>query len=243
LDAARTSEEHHDEIVFLTNQVVYQIFDLHMSITQIETAEDLAKLFPRLESIDNSISVLKIKGGNSNTVLALNDIKNSLGKLVVELFELRKQLGLNEDLGEKGGMRAFIHTIENDLTDAGLNALLVDVLQIRRREKDVFLRGHIQSRENLQNVMNLFLIKLAQNNKITEQLRSKTKLGIKQYYEVFLKTQRINTKVKAKTNEILVITNKLLKYSSQLMQEQQHRMRVNTQYQRNLLNNISVSLF
>jgi signal transduction histidine kinase len=243
LDAARTSEEHHDEIVYMTNQVVYQIFDLHMSITQIETAEDLAKLFPRLKGIDSSITVLKKKGGNTKTVLALNDIKNRVGKLVVELFELRKQLGLNEDLGEKGGMRSLIHAIENDLTDAGLNKLLIEVLQIRRREKDVFLRGHIHSREKLQNAMNLFLIKLAQNSEITEQLRKKTHLGITQYYEVFLKTQRINTKVKDKTNEILVVTNKLLNYSSQLMQEQQRRMRINTQYQRDLLNNISISLF
>jgi signal transduction histidine kinase len=242
LDAARTSEEHHDEIVYMTNQIVYQIFDLHMSITQIETAEDLAKLFPRLENIDNSIDVLKKKGGNSKTVLAINKIKNRLGKLVVELFELRKQLGLNEDLGKKGGMRSIIHEIEQDLTEAGLNELLVDILQIRRREKDVFLRGHKPSREKLQSAMDLFVIKLAQNSKITKQLRSKIQLGISKYYEVFLSSQRVDTKVKEKTSEILLVTNKLLNYSSQLMQEQQRRMRINTQYQRNLLNNISISL-
>ncbi|MBF0194046.1 MAG: HAMP domain-containing protein [Magnetococcales bacterium] len=243
LDAARTAEEHHDEVVFLTNQVVYKIFDLHMSITHIETAEDLAKLFPRLDNIDNSILILKKKGGNSKTVIALNEMKNRLGTLVVELFELRKQLGLNEDLGEQGGMRSVIHKIENDLTDAGLVDLLVEVLQIRRREKDVFLRGHKQSREKLQYAMDQFQIKLAKNTEISDELRSKTSLNISKYYEVFLKTQTINSKIQKKTNEILLVTNKLLKYSSRLMREQQRRMLINKQDQRTLLNNISISIF
>jgi len=50
-------------------------------------------------------------------------------------------MGLNEEEGLKGELRAAVHAVETKLKEANLDALTVKMLMMRRHEKDFMLRG------------------------------------------------------------------------------------------------------
>ncbi|MFB9263669.1 methyl-accepting chemotaxis protein [Bradyrhizobium erythrophlei] len=58
----------------------------------------------------------------------------------VALVEQKRQLGLNENSGLEGRLRASVHTIEAKVEQLHEQALLISMLTMRRHEKDFMLR-------------------------------------------------------------------------------------------------------
>ena len=53
-----------------------------------------------------------------------------------------QQLGLDEESGLQGSLRAAVHSVETKLAEANQDALTVKMLMMRRHEKDFMLRGN-----------------------------------------------------------------------------------------------------
>ncbi|MBF0358642.1 MAG: HAMP domain-containing protein [Magnetococcales bacterium] len=242
LSSAQKVEEHHDEIIYATNKVIYQIVDLHLSVIKFKSNPELSKLLEQLDSIRDSILLLEKKGGHPSVTGTLMDKKNSLGGMVVELFALRKKFGLNEDLGERGSMRSIIHTLERTLLVENLSSLTVGLLQLRRREKDVFLRGHDDSQELFELAMSEFKLQLAANKEISEKKRQIVRDDIDLYYKMFISSKETFELIRHKTDKIMLVTNDLVNYTSRLINEQQNFMRDNMEYQRDALQATSIHL-
>lgn len=59
----------------------------------------------------------------------------------VTMADLYTDLGLAEDEGVQGHLRDAVHAVEETINEAGLDALTVKMLMMRRHEKDFMLRG------------------------------------------------------------------------------------------------------
>lgn len=57
------------------------------------------------------------------------------------LFSIHDTLGLNEELGLQGALRAEVHQAESALKEVGTAELTVKMLMMRRHEKDFIMRG------------------------------------------------------------------------------------------------------
>ncbi len=57
------------------------------------------------------------------------------------VVQLHERLGLDENQGLQGGLRAAVHAVEAKLKEANLDALTIKMLMMRRHEKDFMLRG------------------------------------------------------------------------------------------------------
>jgi len=58
-----------------------------------------------------------------------------------KLVKAMTEMGLDENSGLQGELRAAVHNVEEKLKAAGLDALTVKMLMMRRHEKDFMLRG------------------------------------------------------------------------------------------------------
>lgn len=70
----------------------------------------------------------------------LPSILNRYDSLFQRYFRLSEKRGLNEDLGIEGDFRKSAHDLEYILKNKKLKNIQVDLLQIRRREKDYLMR-------------------------------------------------------------------------------------------------------
>lgn len=77
----------------------------------------------------------------------IGELDAMVGKLEEHKIQFRKvvdmqvELGLSEKVGLKGKLRKAVHGVESKLKEAGLDALTVKMLMMRRHEKDFMLRG------------------------------------------------------------------------------------------------------
>ena len=249
LDAARNMEEIHDEKAFMTSMIINHIFELYMSLTDIdvkveeESDERLYIILNRLNEIKQESLSLEKMGGQTPAITKLNAGNRLLEMSVMDLFSFQRQFGLNENKGEQGEMREVIHSIEKILTDAGLDSLLVAVLQIRRREKDVLMRGHKESHARFNSAMALFMTRLAESRKIQDTVRQTVKSDIELYHTLFLKSQKSLQMAQEKTAKIMTVINNMVSQTSQVMQEQRLIMKENVNYQRHLLQTTGAYLF
>jgi methyl-accepting chemotaxis protein len=58
-----------------------------------------------------------------------------------KVVDLEQKLGLTEKEGLQGQLRNAVHAVESKVKEAGLDALMVKMLMMRRHEKDFMLRG------------------------------------------------------------------------------------------------------
>jgi len=94
------------------------------------------------EYFDFSIEKLK-KEVNKNSLNNDINLSKSLAKydsLFKFYYQLNEKRGLNENLGLEGNFRKSAHDLEYILSNKELKKLQVDLLQIRRREKDYLMR-------------------------------------------------------------------------------------------------------
>ncbi len=131
----------------------------------------------------------------------VQDIYAYFDKFIEEfrlLFSIHDKLGLNEELGLQGALRAEVHQAESALNEVGTAELTVKMLMMRRHEKDFIMRGaekyigRIDDRvtEFLAFDTSLFGSKAAQDA-INEKILAYHST-FKQYAEVYLEEQTLH---------------------------------------------------
>jgi methyl-accepting chemotaxis protein len=85
--------------------------------------------------------------GKAERIKAVKDIREGFGKYL-EYFsamsKAKQQLGLDENSGLEGKLRASVHAIETKLKEFNESELLVSMLMMRRHEKDFMLRRDVK---------------------------------------------------------------------------------------------------
>eukprot|EP00903_Cladosiphon_okamuranus_P002487 g2485.t1 len=90
-----------------------------------------------LDDVDAKPQSAPIKGNITSLRSVLGAHKAKFDTLVVDLTAM----GLDETSGLQGELRSAVHNVEENLKAAGLDALTVKMLMMRRHEKDFMLRG------------------------------------------------------------------------------------------------------
>ncbi len=111
-------------------------------------AEYIQKFHDAVDEADRQISFVLDRSQNMQDVEAFRDpvlrVRDNL-KIYRTSFDetvrLRKQKGLSETEGMRGEFRKSVHAVEAVLKEQQSDYLLVEMLMIRRHEKDYLLRG------------------------------------------------------------------------------------------------------
>ena len=75
---------------------------------------------------------------------------------LAELIEVWRIKGLDEDSGQQGTFRRAVHELQKRSRNFNAGELYVTLLQIRRSEKDLLLRGETQYAERVRNLIDRF---------------------------------------------------------------------------------------
>lgn len=81
-------------------------------------------------------------------------------ELFMSVVGLRKNIGLTPEEGLYGKLRAAVHNIETDLKTLNQDSLMVDMLMMRRHEKDYMLRNDPKYVDSLAKSMSSFVAKV-----------------------------------------------------------------------------------
>ena len=102
-----------------------------------------------------------------------------------KIYEGWRIKGLDHDSGLQGAFRNTVHELEALAEHYKVDALYIDLLQIRRGEKDLGLRRESQYRDLVLDLLDGFLYKLRASN-LETSVREKLELEIATYREAFL---------------------------------------------------------
>ena len=137
-------------------------FLLTRDIQYVEKFEDIiARAEQKIGRLAEEISEQQVL----DQVAKLQEDLSSFDDTFHSLVNTQVQLGLNENTGRLGEMRAAEYAIEETLNELGNDKLLASMLRMRSHEKDFILRGE---REDVQ--------RMAEEQKIFADLLSKTSI-------------------------------------------------------------------
>ncbi|TCK16508.1 methyl-accepting chemotaxis protein [Marinobacterium mangrovicola] len=140
-----------------------------------EGGESAKTLLGQLESLDIDATSLK------NLVAHMERYR----ELFLESVELRKEIGLTPTDGLRGSLRASIHAFEEAI-DRYSSQQLIDMLQLRRAEKDFFLRMDLSYRDKWLAQYDETLANLGASMTLTPQQRSNLEARLEAYRKDFL---------------------------------------------------------
>jgi len=139
------------------------------------------EMLGELEELNEIMSQLGL-----DTVL-LDKLLHDMNKVTLhftELEQLEQQVGLNENEGIRGRMRNAIHFVEKVFKETQNFQLLVEVLMLRRHEKDFLLRLHNKYVDNFQQVYNALFSAIDQAN-LSKTKRAEVKQNLNVYADQF----------------------------------------------------------
>lgn len=116
-----------------------------LSRKQLKYEEKFQNNFSKLSLLIEDIekSLLSI-GNHVDSIDKLKKILEQYNNKMKSLIEGQKTIGLNPKDGLYGSLRTSVHNIEKILQESDNNALLVDMLMLRRAEKDFMLRSDLK---------------------------------------------------------------------------------------------------
>jgi len=116
-----------------------------LSRKQLKYEEKFQNNFSKLSLLIEDIekSLLSI-GNHVDSIDKLKKILEQYNNKMKSLIEGQKTIGLNPKDGLYGSLRSSVHNIEKILQESDNNALLVDMLMLRRAEKDFMLRSDLK---------------------------------------------------------------------------------------------------
>jgi methyl-accepting chemotaxis protein len=126
--------------------------------------------------------------GETQLASDINDVRGGLdvySKNFSGMVDLQRKLGLNQDSGLEGTLRASVHDIEHTLApfkDSRLNELM---LTMRRHEKDYMLRHDLQYREKFKGAVTAFADALEASGLAASE-KSALKQKLAAYHDEFL---------------------------------------------------------
>ncbi|WP_106753732.1 methyl-accepting chemotaxis protein [Pannonibacter carbonis] len=89
----------------------------------------------------NEVRTMSLAGPIAGTVKGLGEGIDHATAQFAKVVELQQTLGLTENEGLQGKLRAAVHGVEKVIGEAGLDPMTVKMLMMRRHEKDFMLRG------------------------------------------------------------------------------------------------------
>jgi len=94
------------------------------------------KVSKAIKTIDSTLEKYKNEETAASIIKEVNDYEEVFNKIV----SLMKERGLDENSGAEGKLRESIHKLEAEIEKYSNKAMLINLLKIRRNEKDFFLR-------------------------------------------------------------------------------------------------------
>lgn len=89
---------------------------------------------------------LTAQGIQQSYTSQLTQVLKSYTQRFQNLVSQRQLIGLDQNKGLRGELRSAVHNAESQVKEAGNMALLADILQLRRAEKDFFIRLDLKYR-------------------------------------------------------------------------------------------------
>ena len=102
-----------------------------------------------------------------------------------KIVSLMKERGLDENSGVEGKLRTSIHELESQIVETDNKTLLVDLLTLRRNEKDFFLRENEKYITQFNNSITEFNSNIGRSP-YTEAVKSQMKSKVDDYQKNFL---------------------------------------------------------
>ncbi|MBF0417119.1 MAG: HAMP domain-containing protein [Magnetococcales bacterium] len=154
-----------DQVSMLIGQVAFGTFELQQLMTHFlqiganpgdptdppDTAikQKIATIETSIATLDKALALVEHSPALLETAQPLRTLQHLLSQLKehdLAVMELQQEIGQDEDSGIQGRLRTQVHLLESELTQRKDFPCLVDLLQLRRREKDFLMRGHRASR-------------------------------------------------------------------------------------------------
>lgn len=140
--------ENKDEI----NKYILEINQIHINLYEFKASKDTTIINEIIYKFDDLI--LKLNQGDSREELKLSYLFIEYKNLVLNYKQLVINKGVNENVGTEGKFRESVHRVEDLFYKLKDKNLLIQILQIRRREKDYILRN---KSEYINQVLNLLI--------------------------------------------------------------------------------------
>lgn len=176
----------------------YSLFVKQKSISLIESYNN---------NLDGSKDIL-LTLGESQEIISIENKIDSLKNYTNETFAFWVERGLNENSGYEGEFRKNVHQLEELLNSEKLSQFTIDMLQIRRSEKDFIVR---RNEKYVNNVINL-VDKLINNAK-QQDINNVTKESIidlsKEYKLKFMKLVHILKNIEQRNNKMKLYRTQL----------------------------------
>ncbi|MBF0295023.1 MAG: HAMP domain-containing histidine kinase [Magnetococcales bacterium] len=166
LEEALGEKKRLNQISLLINQMTFDTFDLHLLMSKIIASpldshndqDQLATLFERKNAdIHKTLTDLRslTTGENVHAIDAVREMGSTLSRIETSLRRLQdldtsalrlvREIGHTEEQGLQGSLRGRMHLLEAWLGGNDDARGMVNLLQLRRREKDFLMRGHPES--------------------------------------------------------------------------------------------------
>lgn len=146
-----------------THQSARDVGELSASVTNARSAYQIF-FYERSEknknSLDEALNALDsstIHNNNEGNITPeIKELLNSLKQGIQKTEQMLVERGLDEDSGLEGKFRKTVKQIEEKAKEGGAGGLQITLLQIRRHEKDFFLRKDAKYIENVKNSVSEF---------------------------------------------------------------------------------------
>ncbi|MEO5377596.1 MAG: HAMP domain-containing histidine kinase [Magnetococcus sp. DMHC-6] len=158
--------------------------------------------------LHHSIKLSVDKKSLLNILDHFNSEIDQLRDSFIKVFSQRELIGFTENEGLQGTLRETIHRVERTLETLQRDDLMVALLELRRREKDYFMRRHQESLDKyhiaLSNMMHFIPAITEQNSATGQQLQQDLNL----YAQVFRGLcEEMDDFDKEKSNLMQIITD------------------------------------
>lgn len=160
-----------------------------------EVTSKIKPIMTNIDTISDDVITSLDESRQSVFVKTLGQIYES-EKDFTQLIALAEHIGVDEKSGLNGELRSSVHWVENALKDmstnntgipvSDLNALKVEMLMLRRHEKDFMLRGSEKYISRFNNQINSFQNAIASSG-INYQSKQKFQTKVTEYQKAFSK--------------------------------------------------------
>ncbi|MBF0342370.1 MAG: HAMP domain-containing histidine kinase [Magnetococcales bacterium] len=169
-----------DRVSMLINQLAFGTFELHLLMTRLLQDDPhpddhtdqatplidqkITAIEKEIATLDSALASAAISPELLETAQPIRAIQHQLGLLKQhdhDAMAIKREIGFDENSGIQGRLRNHIHTLELRLTSKNDYPAMVDLLQLRRREKDFIMRVHRSSREQFQGAIQTLQATLA----------------------------------------------------------------------------------
>jgi methyl-accepting chemotaxis protein len=199
----------------VNNEIGLKEHAMEINISMLEARRSEKDFFTRLDLsyvtlVTNATADMKKEVGEISQLDISQERKDKANKLVpligeyetqfLNVVQLYKTKGLDENSGLQGELRNAVHGIEGDVNKQNDDKLLADMLMLRRNEKDYMLRGDVSYQTTLHDNAKKFQNDLAASSlplSVKDDINAKLLI----YTGDFDKYVDINNQIVTKENE------------------------------------------